>query len=653
MAKARVAPTKVTSIPRLELSAAVLATKLSVLLNRELEMKIDKEFFWTDSQVALGYINNEARRFHIFVANRVQLIRENTDPNQWHYVDTVENPADHASRGLQATQIRTSNWLQGPKFLKEQEVHPETNIIRELLVGDPEVKVILACTTKSSDSSDLLNRLSQIPSWTKLVKVVARIKRLRSKQPHTELVTVTEREKAAEIILNLVQQQAFSKELKTIKKGECLPRSSSLSCLDPILRTNLLCVGGRLKKSTLSEELKHPIILPKEGRVTELILAHCHTETRHQGRGQTQMELRAKGFWIVGGSRLVAEYIHNCVQCRKLRRPTENQRMAELPEERVEASGPFTYSGMDCFGPFIIKKTRKEYKRYGLIFTCLASRAVHIEMLEDLSTDSFLNALRCFISLRGAVRLLRCDQGSNFIGANNELKEALKQCDTRLLELFLADQQCEFVFNTPAASHTGGVWERQIRTVRNILKATLAQCPGRLDDPSLRTLFYEAMAIVNSRPLTIDGINDPKALEPLTPNHLIMMKSKIPLPPPGKFVKEDMYASKRWRRVQYLIEQFWGRWKREYLMNLAIRQKWLKPRRNFKTDDIVIIKDDNLPRSQWLLGRVVEAIQGSDGVVRKVKIQTGEHKLKTQGHSSKPSIIERPIQKLVLLLEKE
>lgn len=245
-------------------------------------------------------------------------------------------------------------------------------------------------------------------------------------------------------------------------------------------------------------------------------------------------------------------------------------------------------------------------------------------MLEDLSTDMFINALRCFISLRGVVRQLYCDCGTNFVGARNELREALKECDVKTLETFLAENQCKFIFNAASASHAGGVWERQIRTVRNVLNATLSQCSGRLDDSSLRTLFYEAMAVVNSRPLTVDGINDPKSLEPLTPNHLLLMKSKVALPPPGKFLKEHLYATKRWRKVQYLIEQFWSRWKREYLHNISIRQKWHVPRRNLKVNDIVIIKEDMLPRNQWQLGRVVEVIQGSDGLVRRVKVQTGE-----------------------------
>lgn len=603
MAKARVAPTKLTSIPRLELSAAVVAARTSVMLRNELEMPIHGEFFWTDSRVVLAYINNEARRFHVFVANRVQMIRERTSPGQWHYIDTTENPADHASRGLNAADISSTNWLSGPKFLWEQEIHPESYLTPELLVGDPEVKSTQAFATKVEPSqSDVLTRLNRFSSWSKLLKVVARIKRLNSKGTHAgKPVSMEQHERAAESVMRLVQEEAFSQEMKTLQGGESLQSSSPLFRLDPILEGGAIRVGGRLDKSSLSLEVKHPLILPKEGHITKLILTHCHEKICHQGRNQTLTELRANGFWVIGGSKSVAKLIHRCVKCRRLRRPAEEQRMAELPKERVEVSAPFTYCGIDCFGPFITKKARKEQKRYGLIFTCLASRSVHIEMLEDLSTDAFINALRCFISLRGAVRQLHCDHGTNFVGARNEFKEALKQCDIKTIESFLTERQCEFIFNAPSASHAGGVWERQIRTVCSVLNATLCQYSGRLDDSSLRTLFYEAMAIVNSRPLTVNGVNDPTSLEPLTPNHLLLMKSKIALPPPGNFEKEDVYATKRWRRVQYLVEQFWSWWKREYLMNISTRQKWHTTRRNLKVDDLVILKEDT-PRSQWHLG---------------------------------------------------
>lgn len=346
------------------------------------------------------------------------------------------------------------------------------------------------------------------------------------------------------MVIQLVQQQVFPQELKALQRsfhGDIIPSSSPLLCLDPILDGGLLRIGGRLKGSALSQELKHsPHHSPKR-------------QPHHQADSVTLScpdlppgsELQANGFWAIGASKSVAKLIHRCVKCRKLRRPVEEQRMSELPRECCEVSAPVMFCGMeDCFGPFVTKRGRKECKRYGLIFTCLSSRALHLEMLEDMSTDAFINALRCFIILRGAVCQLRCDQGTNFVGAKNEFKEAFKQCDTEALKAFLADKQCEFTFNAPSASHAGGVWERQIRTICNVLNVTIAQCSGRLDDASLRTLFYEAMAIVNSRPLNVDGINDPMAPELLTPNHLILMKSKVALPPPGKFVKEDMYAAK-------------------------------------------------------------------------------------------------------------
>ncbi len=343
--------------------------------------------------------------------------------------------------------------------------------------------------------------------------------------------------------------------------------------------------------------------------------------------------------------------IRRCVTCRKLRRPVEEQKMADLPEERLEFTPPFTYVGMDCFSPFTIKKGRSEVKRYGLIFTCLYSRAIHIEMVEDMSADSFINGLRCLIAIRGAVQLLRSDQGSNFVEARNKLKEALKELDMKRVENYLLQNQCEFVMNAPGSSHAGGVWERQIRSVRNVLEVTIGLYPGRLDDSCLRTYFYEAMSIVNGRPLSVSQIGDPSSPEPLTPNHLLHMKSGVALPPPGAFVKEDVYLRKRWKKVQFLAEQFWSRWKREYLMSLQERQKWQTPRRNLRVGDIVLLKDDS-PRMTWPLARVTRVTPSDDGLVRRVHVTTGTRNLDRNGkRDGKLATYERPIQKLVLLVE--
>lgn len=156
------------------------------------------------------------------------------------------------------------------------------------------------------------------------------------------------------------------------------------------------------------------------------------------------------------------------------------------------------------------------------------------------------------------------------------------------LTAFLAEKQCDFSMNAPHSSHVGGVWERQIQTVRSILCSTLSCSSGRLDDSSLWTSFYEAIAIVNSRPLTVDNLNDRNSLEPLTPNHLLTMKYVTALPPPGRFVREDKYAQKRWRHIQYLAEQFWSRWWKEYLANIATRQRWHTSRTNLQIGDILM-----------------------------------------------------------------
>lgn len=654
-AKSRVAPLKVTTIPRLELTAAVTSVKASTLLKSELEYEIADEIFWTDSKVVLGYVNNDARRFHVFVANRVERIHLSSKPHQWKYIPTDENPADHASRGLSVKEMLASNWFSGPTFLWKEQIDFPADTPPELSVGDPEVKVarVLSVNSRPTDQSSLPDRLSKFSSWSRATRAVARLLRWINKNKGNYLTTVTERRKAERVIVKAVQREAYEDEMSIISQGKNVPQNNELYTLDPFIgEDGVLMVGGRLDNSSSSYTFKHPMVLPKSHPITKMIIADCHEKVKHQGKGFSMNEIRSNGFWIPGLNKVVASSIQQCVICRKQRRPTEEQRMADLPTSRVDPSPPFSYCGMDCFGPYLVQQGRSTHKRYGLLFTCFCSRAVHIEMLTDLSTDSFINGLRCFISIRGAVMQIKSDQGSNFIGARNEFREALKEVDHERIAAFLSNKQCDFVMNAPHSSHAGGVWERQIRTIKAVLNSTLSLSPGRLDDPSLRAFFYEAMAIVNNRPLTVENISDPNSLDPLTPNHLLTLKSTVALPPPGKFTREDLYTRKRWRHVQFLTEQFWSRWRKEYLANIALRQRWHVPKRNLQIGDIVMVKEEDLPRNEWRLGRVMDTNASKDGLVRKVKVKLGDKHLNHKGERvGKPSIIERPIQKLVLLLE--
>ena len=297
---------------------------------------------------------------------------------------------------------------------------------------------------------------------------------------------------------------------------------------------------------------------------------------------------------------------------------------------------------MDTFGPFPIKDGRKEKNFFVILFTCMSIRSVHLEKIAKLDADSFINALRRFLARRGAVRSIRSDNGRNFVGATNEFRQCYKDMDHAKIGTYLLSQSCDLIHwkkNPPSGSHFGGVWERQIRTVRAILSSLLHEHSRCLDDESLRTLLAEAECVVNSRPITLENLNDPTCL-PLTPNHLLTMKTKLVLPPPGIFQREDIYCRKRWRRVQHLANIFWSRWRKEFLCNLQSRQKWPHGKRNFKKDDIVLLKED-APRNQWPIARVVKAFPSEDGLVRSVNLRV----------SSAKSILHRPIQKLVLLLE--
>ena len=210
--------------------------------------------------------------------------------------------------------------------------------------------------------------------------------------------------------------------MKFRQKEGSLGKESQLSTLNPFIdKHGIIRVDGRLRRSGLIDECKHPIILPKESKVTDLIVQWCHYNTAHSGRGITLNEIRCRGFWVICGSSVVNSAMFKCVICHKLRGRIGGQMMADLPKDRFEEAHPFTYCSVNMFGPFIVTVKRSNMKRYGAMFTCLASRAVHIEVTHSLDTDSFIQALRRLIACRGNVRQICSDNGSNFVGAEQRM----------------------------------------------------------------------------------------------------------------------------------------------------------------------------------------------------------------------------------------
>ena len=501
-----------------------------------------------------------------------------------------------------------------------------------------------------SKDSSIVSIIQQFSSWFKLLKFIALclrcqrrfvMRRKVSKEncldtadaSGAKLVTNAELEEAGKEIIKFEQNLTFAEELEAVKGGKCVKGSSALARLDPILTDGLLRVGGRLSRATLSDDSKHQIIIPKDSHLARLLVNHFHQKSGHSGREYVLALLRER-FWLIRANSTVRSVLSSCFDCKRRQGPVGEQKMANLPRPRVTPDQPpFTCVGIDYFGPFLVRQKRSMVKRYGAIFTCLALRAVHLEVCHSLDTDSFIHALRRFIARRGQVKEIRSDNGSNFVGGERELRVMIDSWNQAKIHDALLQKSIKWVFNPPGASHHGGVWERLIRSTRKVLGALVKE--QSLDDESLQTLLCECESIINGRPLTTVS-DDPKDLEPLSPNHLLLLRSETPLPP-GLFLKSDTYSRRRWRQVQYLADVFWGRWKREYLPLLQSRQKWFRPKKNFAVGDTVIVVDETLPRNAWAIGRITEVFPDKYGFVRRVKVKT------------KTSTLERPISKLCLL----
>ncbi len=417
----------------------------------------------------------------------------------------------------------------------------------------------------------------------------------------------------------------YRQEFESLTKYGKVSQRSTLVRLDPFVdEKGLLRVGDRIHCADISDPEKHPLILPPNHHVTDLLIQHYHDQVAHQGRHFTEGAIRSAGLWIVSGKRLVSNIIHNCVLCKKLRGKMESQKMSALPPDRVSVDPPFTHTGLDVFGPFTVvtRKTRGhsiENKRWVVIFSCLSARAVHLEVIESLSASSFICALRRFLAVRGPVKHFRSDRGTNFVGAVKEL-----QIDSSDSELkgFLQNQSCTWTFNTPHSSHMGGVWERMIGIARRILEALLMKTPTRLTHEVLTTLMAEVMAIINSRPLTPIS-TDVSMPQVLSPAMLLTQKASVAPAPPGNFELGHLHRS-QWCQVQMLADSFWKRWKQEYLSTLQSRRKWTEERENIQKGDNVLLKDGEAKRSEWPIGLVTKTVASSDGKTRKIMVKTAK-----------------------------
>ena len=648
------------TIPRIELNAAKLSIILQQILREELDYSIDSYYYWTDSTTVLKYIHSEETRFVRFVSNRIAFIRSQSEKSQWKYVPSGSNPADCISRGVSISRFLNLNlWKAGPSFLRStEETWPPQPVLEKLSVQDLEIKktTVKCSTLKATVLDPTKTLLHSTHDWYKLKCRVAWMLRLkavlRGESVQTGHLTLSEIKKAELAIFKRLQQEHFSEAILRLDNGNNLLRGDPLRKLNPFIDDRgLLRVGGRLHHASMSYENKHPIILSSKCAVVATLVNAIHKVLGHLGR-ETMVASLKRTYWIIGLNTLIRNVLYSCVTCRKLNGQPYNQKMASLPSDRVTTDEPaFTRVGLDFFGPFEVINGRKHEKRYGVVFTCLSSRAIHLEMVYSLSTDSFINAFRRFMARRGNVKVVRSDNGTNIIGGKNELKKAIADWNKSTTVDWMLQRNIEWKQQPPSASHFGGVFEREIRSVRKVLGAILNEQPLKLNDEHLNTLLCEVESILNCRPLVAasQGIDD---FEALTPNHLLLLHEGATFPP-GLFSKTDMYVTRRWKQVQFLANLFWSRFRKEYLPILQERQKWFNHGYQYKEGDLVLLTDQMLPRNQWSLGRITEVYPAADNIVRVVKLRVSKYKDNKNGKPSNVVELERPVTKLILVQPSE
>ena len=626
-ANSKVAPRAAVSMPRLELCAATEAAQSTTYILSELRLPIDNVYMYSDSKVTLGYICNKERRFSRYVTSRVQSITKASTPEQWNYINSCENPADIASRPHSPQQLIETCWLEGPDFLWKKG-YSASGVDFNLSDSLPEQQEeALTLRSKQSNSNEItkgiLEKSSDLIKATAVLKnvfiFVHRIKKV-------PLSDIDAKFLALRFFIREAQEEIFPDTYHRLYEDIDLKKSDQLTSLCPFLdEDDLIRVGGRLRNAQLSYAIKHPILLPAKHKITLLLLRFYHEKTHHSGRHLTAASMREGGYHIHRQKQVIGQFLKNCVTCQKLRGNYQTQKMADLPVDRLEQVAPFTNTGMDVFGPYIVhdgKNTRRSTsskKVWVLLFTCLVSRAIHMESLSSMDTSTFRLALRRFFAIRGTCKRLRSDHGSNFIGARNQMQQDI---DLDALRKQIEDEGCVWELNPPYASHCAGVWERKIGDVKKVFHAAMSELKlNSISRDEFNTLLQETASIVNNTPL-FDISSDPNDPYPVSPAVLLTLRDDAPSCPPEAFDKKDLlrYGKLRWRRVQYLSDQFWVRWRRDYVLKLQERNKWRFSSPNLKVNDIVLVKC-NSPRNEWPIGRIVESYPSSDGLVRTVKIQ--------------------------------
>ena len=641
-ARARLTPLKQSSMPRKELQAILLLSRLMVTLKTALRFSITYSKIWTDSMTAISWLKGQSKSFRSFVAYRVGEITSDFNPHQdIAYVPSDQNVIDIVSRGSDAKGMQSV--IDGPTFLKlPPSSWPETprTVPVEEVEGERKkfhirnAKMMALKANAVSQPTPFVDP-TDFSSWQRLKMVTARVLSLREIPKKEWLKKLTQQ----------ISQWPSSKLLKEAELYWIREAQKDVNFQDPnIMRLDpfydeddkVFRVGGRIRHAPLSYDIRHPYLLPRGSHISLLVVRDGHSLALHGGQLRTAAEVR-KRYWVIGDSVLSKRVVKNCIVCKKHRgRPLE-QKMADLPESRVKpCTPPFQTTLVDYLGPINVKVNRNTTaKGYCAVFTCATTRAVHLTCVPDLSTQAFLQALDRFISIRGAPATIISDNGTCFRGAHNTINELNLKLDRTAFREHCNRFRVQWKFGPPGGPHHQGAVERMVQEVKKAMRHLVKA--DRLSFPEWETILCQISSLINSRPVTAMS-SSPLDHPPLTPNHFLIGRGDLSSPDvPCESYHGDL--RKRRELCNALVDRFWMRWM-DSIHKLTPRPKNQQSSDNLGKGDIVLVIGEDKRRGNWRMAEVTQTFAGTDHLVRVVEIRFAE------GATAK-----RPVTKLILLMK--